>query len=79
MLRDVSQVNAVAITILVLVLLSVTLIAPARHGRVLPDTLIFRTVRLPAGTDETLPANYTANPVEGPAAVAPAPAATGVP
>jgi SSS family solute:Na+ symporter len=42
-------------------------------------TLVFRAVRLPAGTDETRPAQYTADPVEGPAAEVPAPAATGAP
>ena len=40
-------------------------------------TLVFRAVRLPAGTDETLPANYTADPAEAPAAEVPAPAAAG--
>jgi SSS family solute:Na+ symporter len=42
-------------------------------------TLIFRAVRLPAGQDETEPANYTADPVEGPAAAVPAPAGTQAP
>jgi solute:Na+ symporter, SSS family len=40
-------------------------------------TLVFRAVRLPAGTDETLPANYTADPAQAPAAEVPAPAAAG--
>jgi solute:Na+ symporter, SSS family len=40
-------------------------------------TLVFRAVRLPAGTDETLPANYTADPAQAPAADVPAPAAAG--
>jgi hypothetical protein len=34
---------------------------------------------LPAGTDETLLADYTADPAPGPAAAVPAPAATGAP
>jgi SSS family solute:Na+ symporter len=42
-------------------------------------TLIFRAVRLPAGKDETEPASYTADPVEGPAAAVPAPAGTQAP
>jgi SSS family solute:Na+ symporter len=42
-------------------------------------TLIFRAIKLPAGTDETLPAHYTADPADGPAAAAPAPAATTAP
>ena len=35
-------------------------------------TLIFRAVELPAGTDETLPAQYTADPADGAAAAVPA-------
>ena len=42
-------------------------------------TLIFRAIKLPAGTDETLPGHYTADPAEGPAAAVPAPAATTAP
>jgi SSS family solute:Na+ symporter len=42
-------------------------------------TLIFRAIKLPAGTDETLPAHYTADPADGPAAAVPAPAATTAP
>jgi SSS family solute:Na+ symporter len=42
-------------------------------------TLVFRAVKLPAGTDETLPGHYTADPAEGPAAAVPAPAATRAP
>ncbi len=42
-------------------------------------TLVFRAIKLPAGTDETLPAHYTADPAEGPAAAVPAPAAAGAP
>ncbi len=42
-------------------------------------TLIFRAIKLPAGTDETLPAHYTADPAYGPAAAVPAPAATTAP
>jgi solute:Na+ symporter, SSS family len=42
-------------------------------------TLVFRAVRLPAGTDETQPAQYTADPVAAPAAAVRAPAATGAP
>jgi SSS family solute:Na+ symporter len=38
-------------------------------------TLVFRATKLPAGTDETVPANYTADPEEAPAPV-PAPAGT---
>jgi SSS family solute:Na+ symporter len=38
-------------------------------------TLIFRAFRLPAGTDETLPDHYTADPQTGPAAQTPAAAA----
>jgi SSS family solute:Na+ symporter len=38
-------------------------------------SIVFRAFRLPAGTDETLPINYTADPETGP----PAPAAAGVP
>jgi solute:Na+ symporter, SSS family len=42
-------------------------------------TLVFRAVKLPAGTDETLPQHYTADPAEAPAAAVPAPAATRAP
>jgi SSS family solute:Na+ symporter len=42
-------------------------------------TLIFRAVRLPAGTDETKPASYTADPDEAPAAPVPAAAGTQAP
>jgi SSS family solute:Na+ symporter len=35
-------------------------------------TFVFRAVKLPAGTDETLPAHYTADPADGPAAAVPA-------
>jgi solute:Na+ symporter, SSS family len=42
-------------------------------------TLVFRAVRLPAGTDETQPAQYTVDPVTAAAAAVPAPAATGAP
>jgi solute:Na+ symporter, SSS family len=35
-------------------------------------TAVFRAVKLPAGTDETQPAQYTADPEEAPAAVVPA-------
>jgi SSS family solute:Na+ symporter len=42
-------------------------------------TPIFRAIKLPAGTDETLPAHYTADPADGPAAAVPAPAATSAP
>jgi solute:Na+ symporter, SSS family len=38
-------------------------------------TLVFRAARLPAGTDETLPHQYTADPVEAPV---PAPAGVGL-
>jgi solute:Na+ symporter, SSS family len=38
-------------------------------------TLVFRAVRLPEGTDETLPQQYTADPADG---QAPAPAAAGL-
>jgi SSS family solute:Na+ symporter len=38
-------------------------------------TLVFRATKLPAGTDETVPANYTADPEEAPAPV-PTPAGT---
>jgi solute:Na+ symporter, SSS family len=38
-------------------------------------TLVFKAVRLPEGTDETLPQQYTADPADGPA---PAPAAAGL-
>jgi SSS family solute:Na+ symporter len=34
-------------------------------------TLVFRAVRLPEGTDETQPGNYTADPVGGPAETVP--------
>jgi solute:Na+ symporter, SSS family len=37
-------------------------------------TPIFKAARLPAGTDETLPHQYTADPIEAPA---PAPAGVG--
>jgi solute:Na+ symporter, SSS family len=40
-------------------------------------TLIFRAVRLPGGSDETLPHQYLANPASGPAAQVPAAAAAG--
>jgi SSS family solute:Na+ symporter len=40
-------------------------------------TLAFRAFRLPAGTDETQPGHYTADPETGPPA--PAAAATGAP
>ncbi|MEP7024079.1 MAG: sodium:solute symporter [Actinomycetota bacterium] len=40
-------------------------------------TLVFRVFRLPAGTDETQPGHYTADPETGPPA--PAPAAAGAP
>jgi solute:Na+ symporter, SSS family len=39
-------------------------------------TLIFNAVKLPAGADETSPANYTADPAEGEAVAVPAGAAT---
>ena len=42
-------------------------------------TLVFRAVKLPAGTDETLPQHYTADPAEAHAAAVPAPAATRAP
>jgi solute:Na+ symporter, SSS family len=42
-------------------------------------TLIFRAVRLPAGTDETEPASYTADPEGAPEAPVPAAAATQAP
>jgi solute:Na+ symporter, SSS family len=42
-------------------------------------TLVFRAARLPAGTDETLPGSYTADPPEQPGEAAPAPAAAGAP
>jgi SSS family solute:Na+ symporter len=42
-------------------------------------TLIFRALKLPAGTDETLPAHYTADPADGLGAAVPAPAATSAP
>jgi SSS family solute:Na+ symporter len=42
-------------------------------------TFVFRAIKLPAGTDETLPGHYTADPAEGPAAAVPAPAATTAP
>jgi solute:Na+ symporter, SSS family len=42
-------------------------------------TLIFRAVRLPAGTDETKAASYTADPEEAPQAAVPAAAATQAP
>jgi solute:Na+ symporter, SSS family len=42
-------------------------------------TLIFRAVRLPAGSDETQPSSYTADPEEEPAAAVPAPAGTQAP
>jgi solute:Na+ symporter, SSS family len=42
-------------------------------------TPMFRAIKLPAGTDETLPAHYTADPADGPAAAVPAPAATSAP
>jgi SSS family solute:Na+ symporter len=42
-------------------------------------TLIFRAVRLPAGTDETEPASYTADPESAPQAPVPAAAATQAP
>ncbi len=38
-------------------------------------TLVFKAVRLPGGTDETLPQQYTADPADAPA---PAPAAAGL-
>jgi solute:Na+ symporter, SSS family len=38
-------------------------------------TLVFKAARVPAGTDETLPHQYTADPAEAPA---PAPAAVGI-
>ncbi len=40
-------------------------------------TLVFRAVRLPAGADETLPHQYTADPVTVPAGVVPETAAAG--
>jgi SSS family solute:Na+ symporter len=39
-------------------------------------TLVFKALRVPAGTDETLPHQYTADPADAPA---PAPAGAGVP
>jgi solute:Na+ symporter, SSS family len=36
-------------------------------------TLIFRLAKLPAGTDETAPAHYTANPEGAPGAAVPVP------
>jgi hypothetical protein len=38
-------------------------------------TLVFKAVRLPEGTDETLPQQYTADPADAPA---PAPAVAGL-
>ena len=40
-------------------------------------TPVFRAVRLPAGADETLPQQYTADPVTVPAGVVPETAAAG--
>jgi solute:Na+ symporter, SSS family len=40
-------------------------------------TLVFRAARLPVGTDETMAADYSADPGEAPAAVVPLPAAGG--
>jgi SSS family solute:Na+ symporter len=40
-------------------------------------SIVFRAFRLPAGTDETQPGHYTADPETGPPA--PAPDATGAP
>jgi SSS family solute:Na+ symporter len=40
-------------------------------------TLVFRAAQLPAGTDETIAADYSADPGEAPIAAVPAPAATG--
>jgi SSS family solute:Na+ symporter len=42
-------------------------------------TLIFRAVRLPAGTDETSPGSYTSDPEQAPAEAVPAAAATQAP
>jgi solute:Na+ symporter, SSS family len=42
-------------------------------------TLVFRAVKLPAGTDETQPSHYTYDPEDGEAAPVPAGAGTGTP
>jgi solute:Na+ symporter, SSS family len=42
-------------------------------------TLIFRAAKLPAGTDETQPAQYTYDPADGATAPVPAGAGTGTP
>ncbi len=42
-------------------------------------TLVFRAIKLPAGTDETQPANFTADPAAGAAGAVPVPAATRAP
>jgi solute:Na+ symporter, SSS family len=42
-------------------------------------TLIFRALKLPAGADETQPAQYTADPDQGAAAAVPTPAGTKAP
>jgi solute:Na+ symporter, SSS family len=42
-------------------------------------TFIFRALKLPAGVDETQPAQYDADPEQGPAATAPTPAGTKAP
>ena len=42
-------------------------------------TFIFRAFKLPEGADETQPAQYTADPEQGPPAAVPTPAGTKAP